>query len=106
VLVKIMPNEKDKTHRPVKLAMPNCISPTGTVRTEAGGISPSGNGATGGGRNVTFPARQYSVNGDRRSFALLRSTNGDATAHESTARGHSAGVCRFRGHRRGRNIGD
>jgi hypothetical protein len=27
---------------------------------------------TGGGRNVTFPARQYSVNGGRRSFALLR----------------------------------
>jgi len=26
-----------------------------------------------GGRNVTFPARQYSVNGERRSFALLRS---------------------------------
>jgi hypothetical protein len=26
----------------------------------------------GGGRNVTFPARQYSVNGERRSFALLR----------------------------------
>jgi hypothetical protein len=26
----------------------------------------------GGGRNVTFPARSYSVNGDRRSFALLR----------------------------------
>ena len=26
----------------------------------------------GGGRNVTFPARQYAVNGDRRSFALLR----------------------------------
>jgi hypothetical protein len=25
-----------------------------------------------GGRNVTFPARQYSVNGDRRVFALLR----------------------------------
>src|SRR5438045_8642983 len=25
-----------------------------------------------GGRNVTFPARQYTVNGDRRSFALLR----------------------------------
>ena len=24
------------------------------------------------GRNVTFPARQYAVNGDRRSFALLR----------------------------------
>ena len=27
---------------------------------------------TGGGRNVTFPARSYSVNGERRSFALLR----------------------------------
>src|SRR5947208_8342201 len=26
----------------------------------------------GGGRNVTFPARQYAVNGERRSFALLR----------------------------------
>ena len=26
----------------------------------------------GGGRNVTFPARSYSVNGERRSFALLR----------------------------------
>jgi hypothetical protein len=27
---------------------------------------------SGGGRNVTFPARQYAVNGERRSFALLR----------------------------------
>ncbi len=27
-----------------------------------------------GGRNVTFPARQYTVNGERRSFALLRPT--------------------------------
>ncbi len=26
----------------------------------------------GSGRNVTFPARQYSVNGERRAFALLR----------------------------------
>ncbi|NOT44380.1 MAG: hypothetical protein HOP14_07250 [Acidobacteria bacterium] len=25
-----------------------------------------------GGRNVTFPARQYSVNGERRTFAMLR----------------------------------
>src|SRR6058998_737733 len=35
----------------------------------------------GGGRNVTFPARQYSVNGERRSFALLRPMV-DATAQE------------------------
>ena len=27
---------------------------------------------SGGGRNVTFPARQYSMNGERRSFSLLR----------------------------------
>ena len=33
----------------------------------------------GGGRNVTFPARQYAVNGERRSFALLRPVV-DATA--------------------------
>jgi hypothetical protein len=26
----------------------------------------------GNGRNVTFPARQYSVNGEKRTFALLR----------------------------------
>lgn len=36
----------------------------------------------GGGRNVTFPARQYSVNGDRRSFSLLRPIAGDATAQD------------------------
>jgi hypothetical protein len=29
----------------------------------------------GPGRNVTFPARTYSVNGERRSFALLRPVN-------------------------------
>ena len=36
-----------------------------------------------GGRNVTFPARQYSVNGERRSFALLRPANGDVSAQEA-----------------------
>ena len=36
-----------------------------------------------GGRNVTFPARQYSVNGERRSFALLRPLNGDNSAQEA-----------------------
>jgi hypothetical protein len=34
-----------------------------------------------GGRNVTFPARQYVVNGERRSFALLRPM-GDNKAQE------------------------
>jgi hypothetical protein len=36
---------------------------------------------SGNGRNVTFPARQYSVNGERRSFALLRPA-GDTTSQE------------------------
>ena len=35
----------------------------------------------GTGRNVTFPARQYNVNGERRSFALLRPIV-DASAQE------------------------
>jgi hypothetical protein len=33
------------------------------------------------GRNVTFPARQYAINGERRSFALLRPI-ADAGAQE------------------------
>jgi hypothetical protein len=37
----------------------------------------------GGGRNVTFPARQYSVNGERRSFALLRPSNGEVSTQEA-----------------------
>ena len=37
---------------------------------------------TGGGRNVTFPSRAYSVNGERRSFSLLRPILGDATAQD------------------------
>ena len=32
------------------------------------------------GKNVTFPARQYSVNGERRSFALLRPVDGGVEA--------------------------
>lgn len=37
---------------------------------------------TGGGRNVTFPARSYSVAGERRTFALLRPMNGDASSQD------------------------
>ena len=36
---------------------------------------------SGSGRNVTFPARQYAVNGEKRSFALLRPI-ADAAAQE------------------------
>ena len=37
---------------------------------------------TGNGRNVTFPARQYTVGGERRTFALLRPTSGDPASQE------------------------
>ena len=36
-----------------------------------------------GGKGVAFPARRYSLNGERRSFALLRPANGDASAQEA-----------------------
>jgi len=43
------------------------VNPTATLSR-----SRRTNFRTGGGRNVTFPARQYAVNGERRGFALLR----------------------------------
>jgi len=39
----------------------------------------------GPGRNVTFPARTYSVNGERRSFALLRPAT-DSNASQNRVR--------------------
>ena len=45
----------------------------------------------GNGRNVTFPARQYSVNGERRSFALLRPLV-DVSAQDRVTRSDSAGL--------------
>ena len=81
VSVKIIPNEKGNP--PGKLADAEVI-----FETEAGPLS--GLKLIGfsvwerrtGGFNVTFPARQYSVNGERRSFALLRPANGEPTAQE------------------------
>ena len=68
--VKIIPN--DKGNPPGKLADAELHFTEGPLE----GLKLIGFGVwerrTGGGRNVTFPARQYSVNGERRSFALLR----------------------------------
>lgn len=36
----------------------------------------------GPGRNVTFPARTYSVNGERRSFSLLRPASDSSHSQE------------------------
>ncbi len=68
--VKFTPN--DKGNPPGKLADAELHFADGPLE----GLKLSGFGIWerrgGSGRNVTFPARQYSVNGERRSFALLR----------------------------------
>lgn len=68
--VKIIAN--DKNNPPGKLADAELHFTEGVLE----GLKLIGFGVwerrTGGGRNVTFPARQYSVNGERRSFSLLR----------------------------------
>ena len=83
VSVRIIPNEKGNP--PGKLADAEVI-----FEAEAGPLSglkligfAIWERRSGTGRNVTFPARQYSVNGERRSFALLRPMNGDVSAQEA-----------------------
>lgn len=79
MVVKITPN--DKNNPPGKLADAELHFLDGPLE----GLKLIGFSVwerrTGGGRNVTFPARQYSVNGERRSFALLRPLT-DATAQD------------------------
>jgi hypothetical protein len=70
MVVKIVPNEK--TNPPGKLADAELHFTDGVLD----GLKLVGFAVwerrTGNGRNVTFPARQYAVNGERRSYALLR----------------------------------
>jgi hypothetical protein len=71
VTIKITPN--DKGNPPGKLAdaeLHFMDGPLEGLKLIGFGIWERRGG--GPGRNVTFPARQYSVNGERRSFALLR----------------------------------
>lgn len=79
MVVKIVPN--DKANPPGKLADAELHFTDGVLE----GLKLIGFSVwerrTGGGRNVTFPARTYAVNGERRSFALLRPI-ADVTAQE------------------------
>ena len=79
MVVKITPN--DKGNPPGKLADAELHFTDGALD----GLKLIGFSVwerrTGNGRNVTFPARQYAVNGERRSFALLRPIV-DTTAQE------------------------
>ena len=66
--IKIVPNEKGNP--PGKLAELHFThGPLEGLKLIGFGVWER---KSGNGRNVTFPARQYSVNGERRSFALLR----------------------------------
>ena len=79
MVVKIVPN--DKANPPGKLADAELHFTDGVLE----GLKLIGFAVwerrSGGGRNVTFPARQYAVNGERRSFALLRPIS-DTSAQE------------------------
>ena len=79
MVVKIVPN--DKNNPPGKLADAELHFTEGVLD----GLKLIGFSVwerrSGGGRNVTFPARTYSVNGERRSFSLLRPI-ADATAQD------------------------
>jgi hypothetical protein len=70
MMIKIVPN--DKGNPPGKLAEAELHFSQGPLE----GLKLIGFAVwerkTGNGRNVTFPARSYSVNGERRSFSLLR----------------------------------
>jgi hypothetical protein len=69
--IKITPN--DKGNPPGKLADAELHFSDGPMEgLKLIGFSIWERRGGGGGRNVTFPARSYVVNGDRRSFALLR----------------------------------
>jgi hypothetical protein len=69
--IKITPN--DKGNPPGKLAEAELHFSDGPLEgLKLIGFSIWERRGGGTGRNVTFPARQYSVNGERRSFALLR----------------------------------
>ena len=65
-------DEKFAQHYPINSLddLADFYAREGVNRAEFMRIATSPEG--GGGYNVTFPARQYSVNGERRTFALLR----------------------------------
>jgi len=79
MVVKIVPN--DKGNPPSKLA----DAELHFIEGELEGLKLVGFAVwerrSGSGRNVTFPSRQYTVSGDRRSFALLRPV-ADAASQE------------------------
>ena len=97
VTVKIIPNEHGNP--PGKLADAEVI-----FEADAGPLS--GMRLIGfavwerrdGGRNVTLPSRQYSVNGERRSFVLLRPASGERSTQDAIRQCILDAYSRFEAH--------
>jgi hypothetical protein len=80
MVVKIMPNDKGSPNG--KLADAEVHFTEGALE----GLRLLGFAVwerrSGTGRNVTFPSRTYSVNGERRSFSLLRPVGSEANSQD------------------------
>ena len=81
MVIKILPNDKGQPHG--KLADAEVHFTEGVL----GGLRLVGFSVwerrNGPGRNVLFPARTYSVNGERRNFALLRPIGSDTNSQSA-----------------------
>ena len=82
MVIKIMPNDKSKGAPAGKLADAEVHFTDGALE----GLKLIGFAVwekrSGPGRSVTFPARPYSVNGERRNFALLRPVINDSHSQD------------------------
>jgi hypothetical protein len=83
MVVKIKANDKDKDIPAGKLADAEVHFTDGALEgMKLIGFSIWEKKGGGPGRNVTFPARPYSVNGERRNFALLRPVINDSHSQD------------------------
>ena len=82
MLIKILPNEKGAPSGKLADAEVHFDGegPLGGLRLLGFAVWDRRNGP---GRNVTFPARTYSVNGERRNFALLRPIGTDTASQNA-----------------------
>jgi len=81
MVIKILPNDKNVPHG--KLADAEVHFTEGVLdglRLLGFAIWERKNGP---GRNVTFPSRAYSVNGERRNFSLLRPVGTDSSVQNA-----------------------
>ena len=80
MVIKIVPN--DKGNPAGKLADAELHFTEGELQGSSSWDLRCGSARNGPGRNVTFPARNYAVNGARRSYALLRSDGNDTQVQD------------------------